>query len=226
MPQNDHEKLRSRTRRDSLSTQIADQMTEEIRRGTYTPGSVLPSEHALCDQYQVSRPVVREAFKLLSAQGLVEIQSGKGAIVQEINDTVLRSFFKRLLSKDDPEALIDLLEVRKVLEVKSAEDAAERCSPEELAQLRNILDQMRAQTNNYDAYSRLDVEFHVRLAEFSRNSFLLYLTSSIRDSLVEVINELQIRQYQPELPTIQTYLTTYIGWVLGWLVPGSSSSMR
>ena len=205
MSEPDSEKLQALTRRDSLSKQIADRITEKILGHDYQPGTVLPSEHAIAQEYNVSRPVVREALTALAAQGFVEVQSGKGAFVQEPNDSLLRSFFKRLLGKEDPTALVDLLEVRKVLEAKSAREAAMRLSDEELAQLRELLDEMRESMDSYDAYSRLDVEFHIKLASYSNNSFLLFLVSSIRESLIELIGELQTNRYQPELPTIQEF---------------------
>ncbi|NBC28388.1 MAG: FCD domain-containing protein [Spirochaetes bacterium] len=199
------ESFQAQTHRDSLSKQIADRITEKILGHDYKPGSVLPSENALSREYAVSRPVVREALKILAAQGLVEIRSGRSALVQEPNDSLLRSFFRRMLIKQDPTALVDLLEVRQVLEAKSAREAAVRLSDEELAQLRKLLDEMRANMDSYDAYSRLDVEFHIRLAEYSRNSFLLFLVSSIRESLIELIGELQTNHYQPQRSTIQEF---------------------
>jgi GntR family transcriptional repressor for pyruvate dehydrogenase complex len=135
----------------------------------------------------------------------VEIRSGKGAIVKEVNDEPLRNFFMRVLGTHDPDALIDLLEVRKVLEEKSAAEAALRRTDDDLARLENLLEEMKRRLEDYESYSRLDVEFHVRLAECSKNSFLLFLTSSIRDSLVRVIEELRIKRYQSELPVIQGF---------------------
>lgn len=148
---------------------------------------------------------MREAFKLLSAQGIVETRNGKGAVVQEINDRPLRTFFRRALGTHNPNLLLDLLEVRKVLEAKSAAEAAANRSPAELERLRVLIEAMEANLHDYDAYSRLDIEFHIRVAECSKNSFLAYLTTSIRDSLLGVINELRIKHYQSDLPEIHTF---------------------
>lgn len=188
--------------RDPLSNQIAERLAEDIHHGVYRPGTLLPSENSLSETYDVSRPVVREALKALRAQGYVEIVSGKGAFVREINDEPLKVFFRRALSAD-PEALIDLLEVRKVLEAKSAALAAQKRTTEDVARLKSVLDQMAANIENFTEYSRLDVQFHIELANISRNSFLYHLTNSIRDSLLVIISELRLKRFQAELPVIQ-----------------------
>ena len=182
--------------RQPLSHQITDLLTRRIVNGDFAPGTALPSEAALCDQFGVSRPVVREALKMLWAQGLVNTQAGKESVVRELNDDALRLFFDRILKPQERQGLVDLLEVRRQLEMMSARLAASRRTKGDLSDLARIVQSMEGALSDPDTYSRMDVEFHIRLAACSRNSFLYHLTTSIRSSLIGVIKELRLHDYQ------------------------------
>lgn len=69
--------------RRTLSEQMADQLTEAIISGELPPGSMLPVEPALAQQFGVSRAVVRDATRMLAARGLVYAQHGRGVFVTE-----------------------------------------------------------------------------------------------------------------------------------------------
>ncbi|MYW00831.1 GntR family transcriptional regulator [Streptomyces sp. SID3343] len=69
-------------RPDALYQQLASAIRSDIRSGEYSPGSLLPSESALCERYGVSRPTVRQALAALRSEGLVIVQRGKGSFVR------------------------------------------------------------------------------------------------------------------------------------------------
>jgi DNA-binding FadR family transcriptional regulator len=69
--------------RKTLAQELADTLTEEIVAGSRKPGDTLPTEPELSKEFQVSRSVVRDATRILSARGLVEVHHGKGAYVTE-----------------------------------------------------------------------------------------------------------------------------------------------
>ena len=177
--------------RDSLPSQIAGRLVNEINQGVYRPGELLPSEYEFSQEFGVSRSVIREALTALSAQGYIEVKNGKRAVVLDVNDEPLRIFFTRVLNTY-PESLLDLLEVRKALETKSAELAAKRATEEDIARLKSVLDEMAANVNKSEVYSELDIYFHIELARCSRNSYLFHLVNSIRNMLVDVVKELQM----------------------------------
>ena len=68
-------------KRETLADQMASAITDLILSGSIEPGSALPTEPRLAEQYGVSRSVVRDATRLLAARGLVEIHHGKGVFV-------------------------------------------------------------------------------------------------------------------------------------------------
>jgi len=64
--------------------QVADELREEIKRGTYPPGSMLPSQPELARKYGLNQTSINRAIQILRAEGLVRVEHGRGAFVQEI----------------------------------------------------------------------------------------------------------------------------------------------
>jgi DNA-binding FadR family transcriptional regulator len=178
--------------RQSLSSQIAAQIIHRINDGEFLPDDTLPSELTLAQEYRVSRPVVREALKELNAQGFVKVVSGKGAVVQAINDTLLQLFFSRALTSE-PESWMHLTDVRSVLESYSARLAASQRDSAQLERLREVLQRMHANRDDFDHYSGADAEFHIEIARITGNDFLYYLTKSIRGPLIFIMSTLRHR---------------------------------
>src|SRR5918992_1507838 len=96
-------------RRETLPEQVADQLIALIERDNLVPGTILPSEGKLAQEFGVSRPVVREALRTLAAKDVIVVANGKGAIVRPITSQPLRDFFQRALRNRHATA-IELLE--------------------------------------------------------------------------------------------------------------------
>jgi mycothiol system anti-sigma-R factor len=65
----------------SLASAVTSELVQRIVRGEHSPGTLLPTEHALCATFSVSRPVVREAIKMLQEKGLVQVRRGAGTMI-------------------------------------------------------------------------------------------------------------------------------------------------
>ena len=76
-----------------LSIQISKKLEDDIIYGFFLPGTKL-DEQELCDRYGASRTPIREALKLLAAEGLVEIRPRRGAIIPTINPLTLCEMFE------------------------------------------------------------------------------------------------------------------------------------
>ena len=172
--------------RESLSEQVSAKLVEAIQTGGYPPGTLLPPERVLCEQFAVSRTVVREALRSLAAKGLVEIVNGRGALVRTLTDEMLRVFFRRALGPDF-EAWKELMIVRRLLEGYSVAAAARARSADDVARLAELIEQMEAQIEHPEDYAAIDVDFHAELARIADNSFIYLLIASIRSSLREII---------------------------------------
>lgn len=192
--------------RDSLADQVSQHLLAMIRDQGLRPGDHLPSESALADRFQVSRPVIREALTHLKSLGIINTQSGKPAMVQQVDGRLPAIFFAYSLSLRGAEAY-DLLEVRRGLEVQSAVLAAERASPEEVQRLTEMTDRMRLhlERSEIDAFVDVDVEFHLLIAQASRNSLLVHLIEAIREPLRESVRVgLSSRRSEQEVHLVQS----------------------
>src|SRR5215470_17073146 len=137
--------------RETLAGQVAQHLLVEIESGRLSPGDTLPSEAQLCARYNVSRPIIREALKTLAARGIIEIANGKSATVKPLNSDPIRDFFQRAVQLNR-QTIIDLLELRRGIEIQSATLAAERRTPEDLAELERLIAAMRVQLHDTVAY--------------------------------------------------------------------------
>jgi DNA-binding FadR family transcriptional regulator len=189
--------------RATLPEQISQQLMDFISSQNLKPGDLLPSEITLATDFGVSRPVVREALKSLAGQGIIEIVNGKGAMIRAIDDEFLRLFFQRAIQIES-KSMVELIEVRRPLEVQSARLAAQRHTLEEIEQLHKTVLAMRGHPADFEAYADLDVEFHLLVAAATHNQMMYYLISSIRESLKSVMIEgLYRRQTQEQLDQVQ-----------------------
>jgi len=189
--------------RGTLAEQVTSRLLEYIENQNMKPGELLPSETSLANGFGVSRPVIREALKNLEGKGVIEIVNGKGALIRPIDSDPLRLFFQRAM-QTERSAMLELMEVRKGLEVQAAMLAAERRAEKDLQAIRLIVEAMGQNLENIEAYIRLDVEFHLRIAAASHNVMLVYLIESIRDALRNtIITGLQSRGAVRSVEAIQ-----------------------
>lgn len=168
--------------RGTLADQVAERLLEYISTQGLKPDDLLPSEASLAASFGVSRPVVREALKNLEGKGVVEIINGKGALIRPIDSDPLRRFFLRVTQLDQS-SILELMEVRRGLEVQAASLAAQRRSPNDLEAISRAVKGMRVRLDDLDAFTRLDVEFHIAISAASHNTILGFLVESIRDAL-------------------------------------------
>src|SRR3954467_5239469 len=163
--------VRTQLRRETLAEQVADELIALIERDELAPGTLLSSENKLARQFGVSRPIVREALKALAAKDVITIANGKGAIVQPMTSAPLKDFFQRALRNRHATA-IELLEVRKGIEVQSATLAAQRRTAAELSELKTILPALGIAVHDPAAFTAIDSQFHLLVAAASHNKML------------------------------------------------------
>jgi GntR family transcriptional regulator, transcriptional repressor for pyruvate dehydrogenase complex len=171
-------------RRETLTEQVADELVGLIERDNLAPGTLLPSEGKLAVEFGVSRPVVREALKALAAKDVITIANGKGAIVQPMTSAPLRDFFQRALRNRHATA-VELLEVRKGIEVQSATLAAQRRTAADLAALHELLPALGEAVHDPATFTARDTQFHLRVAAAAHNPMLHHLIESLRALMQE-----------------------------------------
>jgi GntR family transcriptional regulator, transcriptional repressor for pyruvate dehydrogenase complex len=155
---------------------------EELIFSRLDPGETLPSEGQLAEALGVSRLSVREATRALEARGLLEISKGRRPRVAAPNGSLVGDFFRSAVRRD-PRALLDLLEVRRALEVHIASLAARRASQRHIADLELSINAMRAAEQEFEAFHTADVRFHENLAAASGNDLLVFLIEAFADPM-------------------------------------------
>lgn len=148
-----------------LYLQVAEQLAAPIRNGELGPGDALPSERELARRLSVSRPTIREAITTLEVMGLVEVRPGSGVYVRESASQAMQ------LPENVP-GPFELLEARKTLEPEVAAFAANRISDEQIEKLRLLLRRFGESGLEPADIEKIDKEFHMLIAEATRNSAL------------------------------------------------------
>lgn len=160
--------------RQRLYESIVEQMHDLIVDGTWKPGERLPSERDLVDMLSVGRASVREALRILEALGYIVIKPGDGSYVSEnVSINSLLHNLSHLIHGD--EYIVDLMEVRELIESQIAFMAAEGASAEDIAQLDAILDAQAASVEAGGTGVEKNIQFHVRMTEATGNRVLLEL---------------------------------------------------
>jgi DNA-binding FadR family transcriptional regulator len=156
--------------------QVADQLRELIVSGKLAPGERLPIESALAREFGVSRATIREALRVLAAQGLVRTAKGPagGSFVTLPSVDHISSFVQAnvaLLTETRHVTLEELLEARELVEVPAARLAAARRSQADLDRLRSTVPDDTPPLANAEEFT-YNAEFHSCLLEAGRNTLL------------------------------------------------------
>lgn len=170
-------------RRRTLSQQIALVLRERIVNGGLRPGDRLPTEHQLCESFQVSRTVIREAVASLKHDGLIDTRQGAGAFVTESSRTTLSIDTSHL---DREQTVMATFEARFTLEPVIASLAAERHTQGELKAIRVALDRMHPDRDR-DGGAEADAEFHRTLVLASHNPYFIGVVQVMQPTMIEAM---------------------------------------
>jgi GntR family transcriptional repressor for pyruvate dehydrogenase complex len=176
--------FRGSSGRRGVVDEIVEALSDEIRMGILRPGDRLPSERMLCDRFGVGRSSVREALRVLSSMGLIEIQMGRGSFVADPD------------AREDPPGIWDrsadvplsaVMEVRLAFEPQMAALAARRAGDEHLERLEASLRNLESHIERDSLRGRVfaDMAFHEALARASGNPLYLSICRGIEPLLFE-----------------------------------------
>lgn len=155
----------------NIHSQIAEQIGTSIVRGETGPGEQLPSEMKICEMFDVSRPVVREAIRILTGKGLIESRAKSGTRVRppelwsHLDPDILRW---RLATTSLDSYLQKLFDMRNAVEPAASALAATAATAEDRRVIAEAMEDMAAATSN-EEFVEADITFHKAIYIATRN---------------------------------------------------------
>src|SRR5918997_702888 len=173
-------------RRPNLYEVVSDRLLAAIRQAGLTPGSKIPSERELGEQFGVSRTVVREAIRHPAANGVLEARSGSGVRVANIGHNGVSESIELFLTRNGPVDPEKVNEVRQCIELQTVAYAAERATEEQLRTIRAECEKLSGLKGHSEEASQADVAFHRAIAEASGNELFLVLVDSLAEVMLDI----------------------------------------
>jgi DNA-binding GntR family transcriptional regulator len=151
---------------DLLSKKVYRILKKEIIKGSFKPGNKI-LEFQIAQQMGISRTPVREAIRLLAAEGFVTLSPNQGVVVRMVSAENIR----------------DVLQIHSVLEGLAARLACENIREEEVKEMERLLDKMKRLLEKGDsmAYSEVDLKFHELIVNTCQNKRLIQMRRNISD---------------------------------------------
>ncbi|AVO47977.1 GntR family transcriptional regulator [Melaminivora suipulveris] len=147
----------------ALYEQVAEQLRQRIFRRELEPGSWI-DELKIAEEFGISRTPLREALKVLAAEGLVTMKVRRGAYVTEMSD------------KD----LHDVYHLLSLLERDAAAAVAANATPAQVQQLQTLHDELVAAAEDRERFFSLNERFHMRLLELADNRWRSQVVADLR----------------------------------------------
>jgi GntR family transcriptional repressor for pyruvate dehydrogenase complex len=168
----------------SLSDKLAQRIRGMIQKGDYGQGDRLPPIMEMAKRFSVGHPTIREALKKLETMGIVEIRHGSGVYVSRSEEVLV------LASPDYPgtvtkKLLLDLIDTRMPLEMKSVAEAVKNATLDDLVEMRRLLKQAGDNFDDDVVLNETNMGFHRQIAIASGNTVLLQLLDVLRDLFTE-----------------------------------------
>lgn len=163
--------------------QIADLLIQQIEQGELQVGDRLPSIQKLSEEYGVSNASIREALNALRMIGLIEIKQGYGTFIKA-NHPQLFDFSSQQLTK---ERVQEILELREVVEISTAQFASKRRSEEDIEAMNLALKEMNEAIGQQRSGEEADLKFHLAIAKASQNRLLYELLNNISDLIQQTM---------------------------------------
>jgi GntR family transcriptional repressor for pyruvate dehydrogenase complex len=163
--------------RSTVSERVRDDINARISSGELQPGSQLPAERVLAEQFGVARTSVREAIQALVALGFIERRGNRSYVVEQVPDSELSA------SDGRRKTIRSLLEARRVLELTLFELSASRATNRERVETVELARQPAPTT--LEEWAIADRTFHASIASACGNPVLVEVYGRVLESLVQ-----------------------------------------
>ena len=190
-----------------ISEEVADLLMDRIRSGSLTVGEKLPPERQLAEKLGVSRTSVREALRYLESMGYIRSAVGGGNYVSSVTLEHVLPPLTAMMSQDLQFA-IDMIDMRRILEVNMASLAAEQATKEQVARIYGAILNMEAEIEKGHIGIEGDNQFHLEIARASRNKAFTVFTELFASLLSESRKATLCIEGQPH-KTIEDHLAIF-----------------
>ena len=174
-----------------ISDEILRQLRGAVFSGKFRAGDRLPNERDMAEQFAASRTSVREALRALEQEGVIHVKKGAGggAFVSDLDHRLVVRPFQTLLRMRKV-SMAHITEVRLIFEPEAARLAAERATPQDLAELEEVIEKMRQVVEEGEPPASHDLRFHKLVARAAGNPILEMLSESMLEVASQVISNL------------------------------------
>jgi GntR family transcriptional repressor for pyruvate dehydrogenase complex len=173
---------RSTGRAQGVTERVVDELKGYIETNALKPGDKLPPERVFIEQLNVSRSSLREALRILSTIGMVDVRHGDGMYVASGSDITANA--SAIFDATEQYALRNLIETRMGIELAAVIAATERASDEDLLGLEQFLDDQERELAENPNFSWEPLGFEMAIVELTANSWLYEVESMLRDAWV------------------------------------------
>lgn len=174
---------------ESIADRILQMITEERR---FSAGDKLPNENDLSQELGVSRATLREAVRILSTGGILEIRRGCGTYVLDQTSSADYGALQR--AAQATANIRDLFEMRLIFEPESAYFAAKRATDEELSEILRYGEAVEAKILSGEDRTQEEQRFHESIAKATHNEFMTHLLPIIFEAIRSGVILLQKNQ--------------------------------
>ncbi|EHU1488690.1 FadR/GntR family transcriptional regulator [Acinetobacter baumannii] len=177
---------------------IVQQLGLKIVSGEISENEKLPSEVDLCEEYKVSRPVFREAIRVLNAKGLTYSRPKIGTVVRPKEEWHLLDpdvLFWLIQTTPEHEFFKTLSTVRRVLEPELAYIAASTANEEDIERIKQAYEGMEKATT-VEEFIEPDIQFHLAIAKATHNNLLAYMSKML---VLPLQQSIQVTSLRPNL---------------------------
>ncbi|ASS66029.1 MULTISPECIES: FadR/GntR family transcriptional regulator [unclassified Paenibacillus] len=165
---------------------VIEQLKTLILEGNLAPGDFLPTERELAQSFGISRGTLREAFRILEREGLIEARPGGGRFLSKSLDVAEDR--SRILDNIERATIIELLEARELFETGIVELAAKRATEEDIAEIEAAFEAW-GQIDLDGDRSKPDQAFHLSIAKATHNVVLVNMIELQMDMLQRTLSK-------------------------------------
>lgn len=163
----------------ALTDEAISKLRNMIQSGELPPGSRLPPENQLAAQMGLSRSGVREAVKVLESARVLDVRRGDGTYVTSLTPKLLLEGVGFAVELLQGETLLEVMEVRRLLEPAATGLAAQRISDAQLALLADLLQEMKDKVDDAEGLVQVDMAFHRAVTSSTGNETLTSLLDGL-----------------------------------------------